>query len=78
VVQVLTHVKEKLQFIQAETIELKDELKTLDEDVTSKRDALPALKNVRDKLKSTNSLLRQQNGLLGNEKLLMDYGENVV
>ena len=46
VVQVLTHVKEKLQFIQAETIDLKGELKKLDEKVTSKRDSLPSLKNV--------------------------------
>ena len=46
VVQVLTHVKEKLQFIQAETIDLKGELKQLDEKVTSKRDSLPSLKNV--------------------------------
>lgn len=46
VVQVLTHVKEKLQFIQAETVNLKNELKQLDEEVTIKRDSLPSLKNV--------------------------------
>ncbi|KAJ2995356.1 Coiled-coil domain-containing protein 96 [Globomyces sp. JEL0801] len=77
VVQVLTHVKEKLQFVQGEEIDLRSNLKNLEEEVAAKRDKLPAAKGIRDKLRATNTLLRQQNGLLGNEKLLMDYGDNV-
>lgn len=84
VVQVLTHVKEKLQFVkvgyinQGENIELRKQLGILDEEVNRRRDILPTIKNGRDKLRATNNLLRQQNGLLGNDKLLRDYGNNVV
>lgn len=46
VVHVLTHVKEKLQFIQAEAVELRIDLKSLDESVTKRRDSLPSLKSV--------------------------------
>nr|KAJ3414137.1 Coiled-coil domain-containing protein 96 [Polyrhizophydium stewartii] len=77
VVQVLTHVKEKLQFVQGETVELKQQLKNLDEDVTQRRDSLPLAKQERDSLRNTNTVLRQKNGLLGNNNLLHDYGEKV-
>ena len=77
VVQVLTHVKEKLQFVQSETVSLKSALKILDEEVNDKRDSLPTIKLNRDKFRANNILLRQQNGLLGNEKLLIDYGNNM-
>lgn len=46
VVQVLTHVKEKLHFIQTQNVDLATELIRLDKEVTQKRDSLPALKNV--------------------------------
>jgi hypothetical protein len=46
VVQVLSHVKEKLQFTEAEALNLKAELKALDSKVAMQRDYLPGLKNV--------------------------------
>jgi len=77
IVQVLTHVKEKLQFVQAENVHLKKELKELDDKVTKQRDTLPAIKQSRDKLRHNTQILRQKHGLLGNRTLLMDF-ENKI
>jgi len=77
IVQVLTHVKEKLQFVQAENVHLKEELKELDEKVTKQRDTLPEIKQSRDNLRHNTQILRQKHGLLGNRVLLMDF-ENKI
>ncbi|KAI9341691.1 hypothetical protein BDR26DRAFT_836786 [Obelidium mucronatum] len=77
IVQVLTHVKEKLQFVQAENGSLRKELKGLDTDVAIRRDSLPASKQSRDAIKNLNTTLRQKNGLLGNKPLLRDYEDKV-
>ncbi|KAH6561550.1 hypothetical protein BASA62_009746 [Batrachochytrium salamandrivorans] len=77
VVQVLTHVKEKLQFVQCETVDLKQELISLEDEVAKRRDLLPLEKQDRDDLRNTNINIRQKNGLLGNNNLLYDYGEKV-
>jgi hypothetical protein len=69
---------EYFNFDQNKTMGLKEELKILDEQVSKKRDILPTIKSERDKLRAKNLLLRQQNGLLGNDKLIIDYGNNMV
>ena len=46
--------------------------------MTSRRDSLPQAKHARDKLRNTNTLLREKNGLLGNDNLLRDFGEKMV
>ncbi|KAJ3218967.1 Coiled-coil domain-containing protein 96 [Dinochytrium kinnereticum] len=78
IVQVLTHVKEKLQFVQGENVDLKRRLRQLDDEVSSKRDSLPLAKQSRDALRSNSLALRQKNGLLGNTSLLRDFEEKVV
>ncbi|KAJ3126957.1 Coiled-coil domain-containing protein 96 [Physocladia obscura] len=77
IVQVLTHVKEKLQFVQAENSNLRKDLKCLDRDVAVRRDSLPASKQARDGIKNLNNMIRQKNGLLGNKPLLRDFEEKV-
>ncbi|KAJ3226242.1 Coiled-coil domain-containing protein 96 [Clydaea vesicula] len=77
IVQVLTHVKEKLQFVQAENVELKSNLSELDTQVSKERDNLPTLKQQRDKLRMQNLNLKQKNGLLGNVPLLIDFEKKV-
>ncbi|KAJ3401770.1 Coiled-coil domain-containing protein 96, partial [Chytridiales sp. JEL 0842] len=77
IVQVLTHVKEKLQFVQGENVGLKKDLKGLDHDVSARRDSLPLMKQKRDALRANNLLLRQKNGLLGNNALLRDFEDKV-
>ncbi|KAJ3064318.1 Coiled-coil domain-containing protein 96 [Podochytrium sp. JEL0797] len=77
IVQVLTHVKEKLQFVQAENGSLRKELKRLEANVAVRRDSLPASKQARDGIKNLNISLRQKNGLLGNKPLLRDFEDKV-
>ncbi|XP_035694851.1 coiled-coil domain-containing protein 96-like isoform X2 [Branchiostoma floridae] len=74
-VQVLTHLKEKLQFVQAENHVQKGKLREVEELVAKKRDILSRTKQARDALRIDNMRLRQKSGLLGNEPLLRDYEE---
>ncbi|CAH2299759.1 Hypothetical predicted protein [Pelobates cultripes] len=76
-VQVLTHVKEKLQFIQAENQEQRDRLMQVDALVAQKRDILTKTKQARDSLRIDNLKLKQQCGLLGNKTLLRDFEDKV-
>ncbi|KAG5455822.1 MAG: hypothetical protein BJ554DRAFT_4626 [Olpidium bornovanus] len=78
IVQVLTHVKEKLQFVQGEVVQFRDHLKVIDADVAKMRDTLPQTKQERDRLRNENVALKQRNGLLGNDALLRDYEFRVV
>jgi len=72
-VQVLTHLKEKLQFVQAENQLLKVELAELEADLSTHRDALTKAKHDRDNLRSENQKLRGEAGLIGNNELLRDF-----
>jgi len=72
-VQVLTHLKEKLQFVQAENQVLKHELSDLEVELTSKRDVLTQIKHERDALRAENAARRQQRGLVSSEELLIDF-----
>ena len=72
-VQVLTHLKEKLQFVTAENQVLKHELTDLEVDLTGKRDNLTLTKHERDGLRGENASKRQQRGLVSSEDLLIDY-----
>jgi len=72
-VQVLTHLKEKLQFVQAENQVRKHELSDFEVELTSKRDMLTQVKHERDALRGENAARRQQRGLVSSEELLIDY-----
>jgi len=72
-VQVLTHLKEKLQFVQAENQVKKQQLADVDLDVAQKRDILSRTKQTRDALRQNNAKLQQKCGLLGNYDLLRDF-----
>lgn len=74
-VQVLTHVKEKLQFVQAENHVQKGRLRVVEATVAQKRDVLSRTKKARDSLRIDNQRLRQKSGLLGNTSLLRDFEE---
>ncbi|XP_031440656.1 coiled-coil domain-containing protein 96 [Clupea harengus] len=76
-VQVLTHVKEKLQFVQVENQSKRVQLAEVDTLVAQKRDTLTRTKQARDNLRMDNLRLRQSCGLLGNETLLRDFEEKV-
>ncbi len=72
-VQVLTHIKEKLQFVQSENIELKKELGTLDAKLGDERDKLTKSKHERDKLRTSNEKLKQQQGFASSTLLVKDF-----
>ncbi|XP_073466693.1 cilia- and flagella-associated protein 184 [Aquarana catesbeiana] len=76
-VQVLTHLKEKLQFVQIENQEQKDRLMEIEALVAHKRDILTRTKQARDSLRMDNLNLKQKCGLLGNKTLLRDFEEKV-
>ncbi|XP_038851661.1 coiled-coil domain-containing protein 96 [Salvelinus namaycush] len=76
-VQVLTHVKEKLQFVQMENQAKRAQLAEVEVVVARKRDVLTRTKQARDGLRMDNLKLRQRCGLLGNETLLRDFEEKV-
>ncbi|KAM4052358.1 cilia- and flagella-associated protein 184 [Anomaloglossus baeobatrachus] len=76
-VQVLTHVKEKLQFVQAENQQQKEKLMEVEFMVAKKRDILTKTKQVRDSLRMDNLKLKQKCGLLGNKVLLRDFEDKV-
>ncbi|XP_019381357.1 PREDICTED: coiled-coil domain-containing protein 96 [Gavialis gangeticus] len=76
-VQVLTQLKEKLQFVEAENQEKKVELLEIEAVLAQKRDVLTKTKQARDRLRADNQRLQQKCGLLGNEVLLQDF-ENKV
>ncbi|GFO41833.1 coiled-coil domain-containing protein 96-like [Plakobranchus ocellatus] len=74
-VQVLTHLKEKLQFVQGENLEQTNELKEVESELAKSRDILSRTKQARDALRIDNHKLRQNCGLLGSEPLLRDFEE---
>nr|XP_033805778.1 coiled-coil domain-containing protein 96 [Geotrypetes seraphini] len=72
-VHVLAHLKEKLQFVQAENQVKKERLAEVEAAVAFRRDILTKTKQARDSLRISNVKLRQKCGLLGNEALLRDF-----
>lgn len=76
-VQVITHVKEKLSFIDMENSCKKAQLSEVDAQVALGRDLLTKTKQSRDSLRIDNIKLSQKCGLLGKESLLRDLEEKV-
>ncbi|XP_065770325.1 cilia- and flagella-associated protein 184 [Muntiacus reevesi] len=76
-VQIITHVKEKLHFVDIENMCKKAELMEIEAQVAQKRDILTKTKQARDGLRLDNIRLNQKCGLLGKESLLRDMEEKV-
>ncbi|XP_065261811.1 coiled-coil domain-containing protein 96 [Emys orbicularis] len=76
-VQVLTQLKEKLQFVEAQNQDQRAQLMETETLVAQKREILTKTKQARDSLRVHNLKLRQKCGLLGSEALLQDF-ENKV
>lgn len=76
-VQIITHVKEKLSFIDMENSCKKAQLSEVDAQVALGRDLLTKTKQARDSLRTDNVKLSQKCGLLGKESLLRDLEEKV-
>ncbi|XP_036056982.1 coiled-coil domain-containing protein 96 [Onychomys torridus] len=76
-VQIITHVKEKLSFIDMENTCKKAQLLEIEAQVALGRDLLTKTKQARDSLRTDNIRLNQKSGLLGKESLLRDFEEKV-
>merc|ERR1719352_2283080 len=72
-VQVITHMREKLQFIARENAKLKAELARLDQELASQRDLVAKTKHERDDFRADNAKLRQQTGILNSDSLAKDF-----
>ncbi|XP_062069173.1 coiled-coil domain-containing protein 96 [Lepus europaeus] len=74
-VQVVTHVREKLHFVDTENACKKAQLLEIEAQVAQGRDVLTKTKQARDSLRVDNVKLSQRCGLLGKEALLRDLEE---
>ena len=71
-VQVLTHLKEKLQFVQKENESLSAGMTSLEYGLTSKREQLHRMKMERDALRAENGKMKGQSATVTNPMLLDD------
>ncbi|NP_001122170.1 cilia- and flagella-associated protein 184 [Danio rerio] len=76
-VQGISHVKEKLHFMQMENKAKHTQLAQTDTLVALKREVLTRTRQVRDGLRTDNLKLQQRSGLMGNTTLLQDYEEKM-
>ncbi|XP_048040779.1 coiled-coil domain-containing protein 96 [Megalobrama amblycephala] len=76
-VQGISHMKEKLHFMQIENKAKHAQLAKADTLVALKREVLTRTRKVRDSLRADNLKLQQRCGLLGNTTLLRDFEEKV-
>ena len=61
----MTHLKEKLEHVTEQNVDLESELDRVENWSQTRRDELAKLKQHRDKLRSENIKLQQKMGLLG-------------
>lgn len=72
-VQVLTHVKEKLQFVASEANRLKQELSGVEEEVTQQRDLLAKRKHKREEIRQDIDQKRSQQSFAHSDLLAKDF-----
>lgn len=72
-VQIITHMREKVQFVQQEYQVLKGELAQLDQELAAQRDLVAKTKHERDEHRSEYGKLKQQTGIMNSEHLTRDF-----
>merc|ERR1712050_541065 len=72
-VQIITHMREKVQFVQQEYQVLKAELAQLDQDLAAQRDLVAKTKHERDEHRSEYGKLKQQPGIFNSDNLTRDF-----
>merc|ERR1712151_215743 len=72
-VQIITHMREKVQFVQQEYSVLKSDLANLDTELATQRDLVAKTKKERDEHRSEYGKLRQQTGIFNSEHLTSDF-----
>lgn len=77
-VQIITHMREKVQFVQQEYLALKSELAQLDLDLAAQRELVTRTKHERDDIRGDIAKHRQQTGITNSEGLSRDYEARAV
>lgn len=72
-IHVLTHVKEKLEYVKSENAQLQKQVSELDAELTQLRDRLATCKRNRDTFANDNIRMREKMPMIGSEDLLLDY-----
>jgi chromosome segregation ATPase len=72
-VQVLTHIKEKLQAVQADNGVVRAQLTDLDGQLGVARDRLNKLKREREIVRNENAVLKQKQGFANSTLLVVDF-----
>merc|ERR1712232_538323 len=72
-VQIITHMREKVQFVQQEYQGLKQALAQLDADLATQRDLVSKTKHERDEHRAEYGKLKQQTGIMNSDHLTRDY-----
>lgn len=70
--QILTHMKEKLQFVEGENQQLTQQLEELEAALAGRRDELAGLKATRDKMRQQGRQLKENSMYIANPMLLQD------
>ncbi|XP_051899182.1 coiled-coil domain-containing protein 96 [Pristis pectinata] len=76
-IEVLTHIREKLEYVEKENAEKKTQLREVEAAVAQKREILTKTKQARDRVRTANLELKEKCGLLCNKLLLRDLEDNV-
>ena len=72
-VQVLTHLREKLWFIEKKNAILRSELESYENTVAKQRHGLNNFKHEKDSIRADNNELKRRQGFATNEQLTIDY-----
>lgn len=72
-IHVLTHVKEKLEFMKGENAQLRQQVQLTEGELNGVRDQLAQTKRRRDGFLKANLKMKEKMPLVGSEDLLMDY-----
>jgi len=72
-VQISTHMREKVQFVQQEYQGLKGELAQLDQHLAAQRDLVARTKHERDEHRAEFGKLKQQTGIINSDSLTKDF-----
>ncbi|KAJ9464383.1 hypothetical protein DIPPA_16003 [Diplonema papillatum] len=72
-IHILTHVKEKLQYIQGENQSLRKQLDALDNILDDHRGRMTVVKRDRDAFVTENGKMREKMPMIGSDDLLLDY-----
>ncbi|VDO54487.1 unnamed protein product [Schistosoma margrebowiei] len=75
-VQIITHIREKLQAVLDSNACQKKILDSIDRDLSLNKDNLTKIKKTRELLKNENDKLRRSCGLLGRNALLLNYEDS--